>query len=977
MNAESNGIENDSDITNSIRLKYKGRRQGKNFNNGLVKSANKEVISQLEEKSTDRKEKIFKNEKENTNINLAVFLEDINSNTMKKITNIQGGDTGKPRNEITITKNEIKKSNGPSVVSKKFFTLNEDSGVNISQQNTEITIKRKIIENNINIEKNTRTFIKQINEESALKEKKNNTSKNRGSRINRIEKKEEETTTRVKPKNINNIVRKEEIIRNTINTTFSERMGNERKGRISQNSQIISKNNISKRLSDTNIRYTNRSKDKNQNKKLEEINLTEGLSPKDIRYLRNSMIDQFFSLQGHISLKQIYKKENKGLNHIQNQKTKDTKDETQKIFKEFNSYTEQKSRDQNKMQKREEINLIEGLNSRDITDLRMDLIDNFYTISGHNSRNHSQGKYNNQNIKIKKELNVNQKSYSREKSPNQKLKAKKDIYISQRTSSRKQSQNSNKQVRQIIKSNEINIINSGNSSIFASNKTIPIVNDKYVNKRESKTKKISQGGLSQSNKGQINVKVNIHNKRSNADRNTSSDKKTNEKSDKTKKIERNLIQVQKVLVTDTLNLKKRIDYKNSSQAYKPNYNTNTYIHKNNNNDIATKLAIKGIKSKEHNNNYSSMTNFYKNRDNISSITINETGKIQKKPYVLQERKIERIRSKSRMHIAYTNNMEEKGPVKNDFNHKLLIIKNISRNFKTISDIDDKEKLGHRYSYSSLTSSLTSNIGRKEIKEEGKKPKIKVIVSKRKNEVIKPIKKPFKLNYKNYFENNISTPENKNISKKIEIKSNIENKNKIKYIGEQEHNLERESSYKQNKINTRNIKNNNQNTYQKISKTNFNKNKILDNNSKIKIERIISELNTEDIGTNNKTTFTITKTEISGEKKYEDYNHLDTGKSSRVTLENMGTNYKINNSQIIKVSSNNIENKTETRKEQIISKENKNFRNKNRENDNTDAKIIKVKKNHISNNRNTNNARNESKINKENNLTLYKSRRKIN
>ena len=69
MNAESNGIENDSDITNSIRLKYNGRRQGKNFNNGLVKSANKEVISQLEEKSTDRKEKIFKNEKENTSIN--------------------------------------------------------------------------------------------------------------------------------------------------------------------------------------------------------------------------------------------------------------------------------------------------------------------------------------------------------------------------------------------------------------------------------------------------------------------------------------------------------------------------------------------------------------------------------------------------------------------------------------------------------------------------------------------------------------------------------------------------------------------------------------------------------------------------------------------------------------------------------------------------------------------------------------------
>jgi len=125
-------------------------------------------------------------------------------------------------------------------------------------------------------------------------------------------------------------------------------------------------------------------------------------------------------------------------------------------------------------------------------------------------------------------------------------------------------------------------------------------------------------------------------------------------------------------------------------------------------------------------------------------------KFKKKPYVLQERKIERIRSKSRMHIAYTNNMEEKGPVKNDFNHKLLIIKNISRNFKTISDIDDKEKLGHRYSYSSLTSSLTSNIGRKEIKEEGKKTKNKSNCFKENGDPVNNIHqlfKPLVLNHK--------------------------------------------------------------------------------------------------------------------------------------------------------------------------------------------------------------------------------------
>ena len=191
MNAESNGVENDSDISNSIRLKYKGRTQGKKSNNGLIKSANKEVVSQLKEKSIYRKEKLTKNEKQYTNINLPI------------------SDKGTSRHEITITKSEIKKSNEPNIISQKFFTLNEDSGVNSSQQNTEISAKRNIKENNINIKKNSRSFIKQINEESALKEKKINLSKNGGSRICRIEKKEEETITRVKPNKRNNSVRKE------------------------------------------------------------------------------------------------------------------------------------------------------------------------------------------------------------------------------------------------------------------------------------------------------------------------------------------------------------------------------------------------------------------------------------------------------------------------------------------------------------------------------------------------------------------------------------------------------------------------------------------------------------------------------------------------------------------------------------------------------------------------------------------------
>ena len=94
----------------------------------------------------------------------------------------------------------------------------------------------------------------------------------------------------------------------------------------------------------------------------------------------------------------------------------------------------------------------------------------------------------------------------------------------------------------------------------------------------------------------------------------------------------------------------------------------------------SKLALKDINEQEQ-KPYLTMTNFNKSRNNLSRITINESGKTPKKQYVLHVRKLDRIQSNSKMRLIYTNNMEERDPVKTDFNHKIVVIKNITNDFK--------------------------------------------------------------------------------------------------------------------------------------------------------------------------------------------------------------------------------------------------------------------------------------------------------
>ena len=125
------------------------------------------------------------------------------------------------------------------------------------------------------------------------------------------------------------------------------------------------------------------------------------------------------------------------------------------------------------------------------------------------------------------------------------------------------------------------------------------------------------------------------------------------------------------------------------------------------------------------------------RDNIIRITINDTGKIPKKTYVLNVRKLDRIQQDKRQRLIYSSNLEEKEPISTNFNHNIIVIKNVTKeNYSSKSNIPNTKQIV--------------------INESGKIPKKTVTVSPRKNEIIKTIKKPYKLTYENYVETNTTT-----------------------------------------------------------------------------------------------------------------------------------------------------------------------------------------------------------------------------
>ena len=372
-------------------------------------------------------------------------------------------------------------------------------------------------------------------------------------------------------------------------------------------------------------------------------------------------------------------------------------------------------------------------------------------------------------------------------------------------------------------------------------------------------------------------------------------------------------------MTDTASNKSNLLSQKSTPALR-NYNTNTNINPN---KTTSKLAIKEVVQKP----YSTNTEIIKSRHNLSRITINESGKQPKQQYVLHVRKLDRIQSNSKIRIIYTNNMEEKGPVKTDFNHNIIIIKNITK----------------PSNYSNNT--FNSNISRKEINESSKVQKKQVMVSPRKNEIIKSAKKPFKLNYENYVSENTSNyKQMSNFNN--DLKANL--KNRMNNAGEQR--SSRNSSSK--KVNT----NVNKTTTTTVTET------------KMKMGRNKTELNLGKGGQKEmKITTTVTNTQVNeGGNKGRRFNQLQIGKTGR-TITQTTTMVENRNSRNSRNGSHNRTGSTNSRggaatTNQITTTEIRSSRNRAGGNESSGSKTITVKKTVVTSGKSGSGSRSNSRSN---------------
>ena len=444
-------------------------------------------------------------------------------------------------------------------------------------------------------------------------------------------------------------------------------------------------------------------------------------------------------------------------------------------------------------------------------------------------------------------------------------------------------------------------------------------------------------GLSISSTNRINVKEQDHNKRQNVPSAKKADiSQTNISKEKTEikikkepiakkdtkeKKEVNSIQVKKVVMTDTATNQSKLLNQKSTPALR-NYNSNTNINPS---KTTSKLAIKEIEQKP----YSTNTEINKSRHNLSRITINESGKLPKQQYVLHVRKLDRIQSNSKIRIIYTNNMEEKGPVKTDFNHNIIIIKNITK----------------PSNYSNNT--FNSNISRKEINESSKVQKKQVMVSPRKNEIIKSAKKPFKLNYENYASENTSNYKHmSNINN--DLKANL--KNRMNNAREQR--SSRNSSSK--KVNT----NANKTITTTVTET------------KMKMGRNKTELNMGNGGQKEmKITTTVTNTQVNEGNRGGRFNKLQIGKTGR-TITQTSTMVENRNSKNSRNSRNGSQNRTGSTNSrggaattnQITTTEVRSSRNRAGGNESSGTKTVTVKKTVVTSGKSGSGSRSNSRSN---------------
>ena len=268
-------------------------------------------------------------------------------------------------------------------------------------------------------------------------------------------------------------------------------------------------------------------------------------------------------------------------------------------------------------------------------------------------------------------------------------------------------------------------------------------------------------------------------------------------------------------------------------------------------EVKTKTTIK----EEVKRPYSSKTEIDRTRDNITRITIDDTGKIPKRTYVLNVRKLDRIQQDRRQRLTYSSNLQENNPISTNFNHNIIVINNVTREFPY------------------YPRSNSPNIIQKVINESGKIQKKQVVVSPRKNEIIKSFKKPFKLTYENYVESNSSMntgvnriplpATSKNIKANLKAKANA---------GEQKSSLTTETK-------TSRVRNGGAGQTTKTTTTTTTE-------TKTRIGKTKSEANMIR-GCESGSKVTITKTEISTESQGGKGGRLQISRSGRNISENSG------------------------------------------------------------------------------------------
>lgn len=292
---------------------------------------------------------------------------------------------------------------------------------------------------------------------------------------------------------------------------------------------------------------------------------------------------------------------------------------------------------------------------------------------------------------------TNQEGGNRSRSVKQETTTTKTTTTNERQISRGQSQGKKEQVvKEVTQSTSVNRRNAPNQKQVTTTKTVTTAN---VEGQKSRTKEGKFASLAPSQTSQLKVEETRTNSRREQKQSTTERSLINQKS------------------TPTLRINKEVTTKTTTKEKRP---------------LSSKAEINTI-------------------GNITRIVIDDTGKIPKKEYVLNVRKLDRIQQNKRQRLLYASNLEKNNPVTTSFNHNITIIKKVTKELPTVADGPDG-KTTQKYN----KNTNIPNTIRIVINESGKIPKKTPVVSPRKNEVIRTFKKPFQLNYENYVETNTSS-----------------------------------------------------------------------------------------------------------------------------------------------------------------------------------------------------------------------------